>query len=72
MSDEQGSICNAFDELLDPKGPVMLVGKLLLKVGSIDDEKTEIVFPPSYANPSEKKDDPPVYNIDPPTIRKIR
>ncbi|MCI0332971.1 MAG: type I-U CRISPR-associated RAMP protein Csb1/Cas7u [Planctomycetes bacterium] len=66
MSDEQDRTYKAFDDLLDPKGPVVLVGKQLLKVGSFDDEKTEIVFPPSYANPSEKKDDPPVYNIDPP------
>lgn len=64
MSDKQGNAYKAFDELLIPQGPVMLVGKQLLKVGSFDDENTEIVFPPSYANPSGKSDDPPVYNID--------
>jgi CRISPR-associated protein Csb1 len=54
---------SAFDKLLDPKGPVMIVGQQFLKPASFD-ATTEIVFPPSYANPSEKKDDPPVYNID--------
>lgn len=53
-----------FDKLLDPKGPVIIVGRQFLKPASID-ATTDIVFPPSYANPSEKKDDPPVYNIDP-------
>lgn len=53
-----------FDRFLDPKGPVMIVGQQFLKPASVD-ATTDIVFPPSYANPSEKKDDPPVYNIDP-------
>lgn len=53
-----------FDKFLDPKGPVILVGKQLLKLASVDGEKSEIVFPPSYANPSGRTDDPPVYNID--------
>jgi CRISPR-associated protein Csb1 len=53
-----------FDALLRTDGPVLLVAKQLLGPASIDDEKTESVFPPSYANPSGKKDDPPVYNID--------
>lgn len=53
-----------FDKFLDTNGPVVLVGKQLLKLASVDGEKSEIVFPPSYANPSGKKDDPPVYNID--------
>lgn len=66
MSDEQDIVHKAFDDLLDRNGPVVLVGKQSLKAGSFDGENTEIVFPPSYANPSEKKDDPPVYNIDPP------
>ena len=52
-----------FDKFLDPKGPVMIVGQQFLKPASVD-ATTDIVFPPSYANPSEKKDDPPVYNID--------
>lgn len=51
-----------FDKLLDPKGPVMIVGQQFLKTAAMSAD--EIVFPPSYANPSEKKDDPPVYNID--------
>jgi CRISPR-associated protein Csb1 len=63
---EHNSVNKAFDELLDLKGPVILVGQQLLKAASLDDGKKEIIFPPSYANPSEKKDDPPVYNIDPP------
>lgn len=64
MSDKQTSMYQPFDELLSPQGPVVLTGKQILKVASFDNEHTEIVFPPSYANPSEKKDDPPVYNID--------
>jgi CRISPR-associated protein Csb1 len=52
-----------FDKLLDTKGPAMIVGQQFLKPAAFD-ATTEIVFPPSYANPSEKKDDPPVYNID--------
>ena len=52
-----------FDKLLDPAGPVILVGQRSLRPASFDD-KNEIVFPPSYANPSGKKEDPPVYNID--------
>ena len=51
-----------FDKLLAPDGPVMIAGQQLLKTASISPD--DIVFPPSYANPSEKKDDPPVYNID--------
>jgi CRISPR-associated protein Csb1 len=51
-----------FDELLDPKGPVMIAGRQLLKIAAISCD--DIVFPPSYAHPSEKPDDPPVYNID--------
>jgi CRISPR-associated protein Csb1 len=62
MSDEQNGSYKAFDDLLDPKGPVMLVGQQFLKIAAISND--DIVFPPSYANPSEKKDDPPVYNID--------
>lgn len=64
MSDNQSSMYQPFDELLSSQGPVVLAGKQILKVASFDGENTEIVFPPSYANPSEKKDDPAVYNID--------
>lgn len=64
MTDEQNNKYKVFDELLGPKGPVILVGKQSLKVASLDDANSAIVFPPSYANPSEKKDDPSVYNID--------
>ena len=51
-----------FDRLLTLDGPVMIAGRQLLKIAAISPD--DIVFPPSYANPSEKKDDPPVYNID--------
>jgi len=51
-----------FDRLLSADGPVMLAGQQLMRVAAIGADG--IVFPPSYANPSEKKDDPPVYNID--------
>lgn len=64
MSNSDAPDYTELDRLLDPKGPVILVGQQLLKPASFDDEKKEVVFPPSYANPSEKKDDPPVYNID--------
>jgi len=52
-----------FDKLLAIDGPVMVVGQQFLKPPSFD-PTSEIVFPPSYANPSEKSDDPAVYNID--------
>ncbi|MFN0198913.1 MAG: type I-U CRISPR-associated RAMP protein Csb1/Cas7u [Planctomycetaceae bacterium] len=51
-----------FDKLIDPNGPVMIAAQQFLKITAISSD--DIVFPPSYANPSEKKDDPPVYNID--------
>lgn len=48
-----------YDDLLKVDGPAAVVCKQWLKpVGD------EIVFPPTYANPSQKKGDPPVYNID--------
>ena len=40
----------------------MIAGQQFLKIAAISSD--DVVFPPSYANPSEKKDDPPVYNID--------
>lgn len=52
-----------FDKLLNPEGPVMIAGQQFLKIAAVSND--DVVFPPSYANPSEKKDDPPVYNIDP-------
>ncbi len=48
-----------FDFLLKDDGPAAIVVKQWLKpVGD------PIIFPPTYANPSQKKGDPPVYNID--------
>lgn len=48
-----------FDGLLKDTGPAAIVLKQWLKpVGS------EVFFPPTYANPSQKKGDAPVYNID--------
>lgn len=63
MSEKPSIDYTEFDALLAVDGPVMIVGRQFLKPASFD-EGTEIVFPPSYANPSEKKDDPAVYNID--------
>lgn len=62
MSDATQVDYTAFDKLLAADGPVAIVGQQQLKIAAISTD--EIVFPPSYANPSEKKDDPPVYNID--------
>lgn len=48
-----------FDELLKDSGPAAIVLKQWLKpVGG------SVIFPPTYANPSQKKGEPPVYNID--------
>src|SRR5437867_333802 len=48
-----------FDDLLKDDGPAAIVLKQWLKpVGG------DIIFPPTYAAPSQKKGDPPVYNID--------
>ena len=50
---------NRFDYLIDQNGPAAIVLKQWLKpVGG------DIFFPPTYANPSQQKGDPPVYNID--------
>jgi CRISPR-associated protein Csb1 len=48
-----------FDDLLNSQGPAAIVEQRWLRpaVG-------EVVFPPTYANPSGKKADPPVYNIN--------
>jgi CRISPR-associated protein Csb1 len=62
MSESATFDCTEFDKLLAVSGPVAIVGQQLLKNAAIAPD--DIVFPPSYANPSEKKDDPPVYNID--------
>jgi CRISPR-associated protein Csb1 len=49
-----------FDYLLDSKnGPAAIILKQWLKP-----THGNIIFPPTYANPSQKKGDPPVYNID--------
>lgn len=48
-----------YDDLLKDTGPAAIVLKQwLAPVGG------EVFFPPTYANPSQKKGDPPVYNID--------
>lgn len=62
MSDAAQFDYTEFDKLLAADGPVAIVGQQQLKIAAISTD--EIVFPPSYANPSEKKEDPPVYNID--------
>lgn len=50
---------NQFDYLLDETGPAAIVIKQWLKpVGG------DVIFPPTYANPSQQKGDPAVYNID--------
>lgn len=47
------------ENLLKDTGPAAIVLKQWLKpVGG------EVFFPPTYANPSQRKGDPPVYNID--------
>ncbi len=50
-----------YDKWLRDDGPVALVIRQWLVPATQPDD---IIFPPSYANPSEKKGDPPVYNID--------
>jgi CRISPR-associated protein Csb1 len=48
-----------YDYLLKDDGPAAIIIKQWLKpVGD------EIIFPPTYANASQKKGDPPVYNVD--------
>jgi CRISPR-associated protein Csb1 len=48
-----------YDDLLKDTAPAAIVIKQWLKpVGG------DVFFPPSYANPSQRKGDPPVYNID--------
>jgi len=48
-----------YDDLLKDSGPAAVVLKQWLKPVSSD-----VFFPPTYANPSQRKGDPPVYNID--------
>jgi CRISPR-associated protein Csb1 len=48
-----------FDFLLKDDGPAAIVLKQWLRPAS-----GNIIFPPTYAAPSQKKGDPPVYNID--------
>ncbi len=50
-----------YDKWLGDDGPVALVIRQHLVPAAQPDD---IIFPPSYANPSEKEGDPPVYNID--------
>lgn len=53
------SLLEKYDDLLKDTGPAAIVLKQWLKpVGS------DVFFPPTYANPSQRKGDPPVYNID--------
>jgi CRISPR-associated protein Csb1 len=48
-----------YDDLLKDTGPAAIVIKQWLKpVGG------DVFFPPTYANPSQRRGDPPVYNID--------
>jgi CRISPR-associated protein Csb1 len=50
-----------YDELITEDGPAAIVLKQWLRpVGG------DVFFPPTYANPSQNRKDPPVYNIDPP------
>jgi CRISPR-associated protein Csb1 len=52
-------LLNKYDYLLKDSGPAAIVFKQWLKpVGS------EVFFPPTYANPSQKKGDPAIYNLD--------
>ena len=52
-------VLKSFDFLLKEDGPAAIVLKQWLKpVGG------DIIFPPTYAAPSQKRGDPPVYNID--------
>lgn len=72
MSNESKVNYEPFDNMLDPKGPVMLVGRQMLKPTSIDPDNTkDIIFPPSYAGSERSSEDDDdsgdsVYNIDPP------
>lgn len=55
MTNQSGN----YDDLLKEDGPAAIVLKQWLKpVGG------SVIFPPTYANPSQRKGDPPVYNID--------
>jgi CRISPR-associated protein Csb1 len=52
-------VLTRYDHLLKDDGPAAVVLKQWLKpVGG------NIIFPPTYANPSQKKGDPSIYNID--------
>ena len=48
-----------FEYLLDPEGPAAIVEQRWLRP-----VVSEVVFPPTYANPSGNRNDPPVYNIN--------
>lgn len=50
-----------FDDWLTEGGPVAIVSRQYLVPATQPDDA---IFPPSYASPTEKKGDPPVYNID--------
>ncbi len=53
------NLLTKFDFCLKEEGPAAIVLKQWLKpVGR------KVIFPPTYANPSQKKGDPSVYNID--------
>lgn len=52
-------VLTRFDSLLEEQGPAAITLSQWLKpVGG------DIIFPPTYAAPSQKSGDPPVYNID--------
>jgi CRISPR-associated protein Csb1 len=57
MSDQ--SLLEKYDDLLKDTGPAAIVLKQWLKPAGGD-----VFFPPTYANPSQRRGDPPVYNID--------
>jgi CRISPR-associated protein Csb1 len=50
-----------FDNLLTETGPAALViRQILMPV----EGKDAVIFPPTYPSPTQKKDEPPIYNID--------
>src|SRR5947209_3626960 len=56
---KMNNILTRYDDLLKDDGPAAIVLKQWLKpVGG------DIISPPTYAAPSQKKGDPSVYNID--------
>lgn len=52
----------SFDAWLDDAGPAALVIRQVLQ--PVDGEEGAVIFPPTYPSPTQKKDEPPIYNID--------